>query len=311
MKRTGAIIILLILLILSAGTNTYLYYDNQNSLAEKELELVALRDSLQNELLKMEDSLNLVVSTLQDENAMLVEKVTELEGPNNPRVVAAYREINRLRRQLIQVTTGEGGDIIVGRNNSKVDLSGIRKQLKDAKVKIKDLTAQIDTLIIERDSAVVAREVAINEREALAVENTDLKDRLERGAIPQFGALITSPYDKKKRLESRARKITEFLVTYDMLENPMVTELVDEEVTIRLIDPDGGVLSTNNKRLQDKSKVFSLQESVTFDGALQKVKLRFPPRGRGSLKGKLKKGRYTTELWTRGLLRQKNTFTLK
>ena len=57
-----------------------------------------LLDSLQNELLKMEDSLNLVVSTLQDENAMLVEKVTELEGPNNPRVVAAYREINRLRR---------------------------------------------------------------------------------------------------------------------------------------------------------------------------------------------------------------------
>ena len=63
MKRTGAIIILLILLILSAGTNTYLYYDNQDSLAEKELELVALRDSLQNELLKMEDSLNLVIST--------------------------------------------------------------------------------------------------------------------------------------------------------------------------------------------------------------------------------------------------------
>ena len=38
MKRTGAIIILLILLILSAGTNTYLYYDNQDSLAKKELE---------------------------------------------------------------------------------------------------------------------------------------------------------------------------------------------------------------------------------------------------------------------------------
>ena len=104
MKRTGAIIILLILLILSAGTNTFLYYDNQDSLAKKELELVALRDSLQNELLRMEDSLNMVVATLQDENAQLVEKVLELEGPNNPRVVAAYREINRLRRQLIQVT---------------------------------------------------------------------------------------------------------------------------------------------------------------------------------------------------------------
>lgn len=311
MKRTGAIIILLILLILSAGTNTYLYYDNQDSLAEKELELVALRDSLQNELLKMEDSLNLVVSTLQNENAMLVEKVIELEGPNNPRVVAAYREINRLRRQLIQVTTGEGGDIIVGRNNSNVNLGGIRKQLKDAKIKIKDLTAQIDTLIIERDSAIVAREVAVNEREALAVENTDLKDRIQRGAIPQFGALITSSYNKKKKLVNKSKKVTEFLITFDIENNPLVTEIVEEEVTIRLIDPDGGVLSKNNKRLRDKSQVFTLKESITFDGAHQKVKWKFPPRGRGSLDGKLKKGKYTTELWTRGLLRQKNTFTLR
>ena len=311
MKRTGAIIILLILLILSAGTNTYLYYDNQDSLAEKELELVALRDSLQNELLKMEDSLNLVVSTLQNENAMLVEKVIELEGPNNPRVVAAYREINRLRRQLIQVTTGEGGDIIVGRNNSNVNLGGIRKQLKDAKIKIKDLTAQIDTLIIERDSAIVAGEVAVNEREALAVENTDLKDRIQRGAIPQFGALITSSYNKKKKLVNKSKKVTEFLITFDIENNPLVTEIVEEEVTIRLIDPDGGVLSKNNKRLRDKSQVFTLKESITFDGAHQKVKWKFPPRGRGSLDGKLKKGKYTTELWTRGLLRQTNTFTLR
>ena len=89
----------------------------------------------------------------------------------------------------------------------------------------------------------------------------------------------------------------------------MVTEVVDEEVTIRVIDPDGGVLSTNNKTLKDKSLIFSLRESVTFDGALQKVKWKFP--NRGNLSGKLKKGRYTTELWTRGLLRQKNTFTLR
>ena len=194
---------------------------------------------------------------------------------------------------------------------SKVDLSGIRKQLKDAKVKIKDLTAQIDTLIIERDSAIVAREAAVNEREALAVENTDLKDRIQRGALPQFGALITSSYSKKKKLVSKSKKVKEFLITFDIENNPLVTEIVEEEVTIRLIDPDGGVLSKNNKRLRDKSQVFTLKESITFDGAHQKVKWKFPPRGRGSLDGKLKKGKYTTELWTRGLLRQKNTFTLK
>jgi chromatin segregation and condensation protein Rec8/ScpA/Scc1 (kleisin family) len=146
MKRTGVIIILLILLLLSAGTNTYLYYDNKDSLAKKELEVVALRDSLQRELLRIEDSLNNVVMTLQQENTTLVSKITELEGPSNPRVVAAYSELNRIRRQLIQMTTNEGGgDINVQRNTKDVNLSGIRKQLADAKVKIKDLTAPLDT----------------------------------------------------------------------------------------------------------------------------------------------------------------------
>jgi len=308
MKRTGVIIILLILLLLSAGTNTYLYYDNKDSLAEKELEMVALRDSLQRELLRIEDSLNNVVMTLQEENASLINKVMELEGPDNPRVVAAYREINRLRRQLIQINTGEGGNINIERNTKDVNLKGIRKQLADAKIKIKDLTAQLDTLIIERNQAVADKEVAVNEKEALGMENTDLKERLERGAIPQFGTLITSAYDNKKRVTDKARKINQFLITYDILENPMVTTVVEEEVTIRLIDPDGGVMSLNNKTLRDKSLIFTLKENVSFDGALQKVKLKFPDRG--NLSGKLKKGKYTTELWTRGLLRQKNTFTL-
>jgi len=246
--------------------------------------------------------------TLQEENASLINKVMELEGPDNPRVVAAYREINRLRRQLIQINTGEGGNINIERNTKDVNLKGIRKQLADAKIKIKDLTAQLDTLIIERNQAVADKEVAVNEKEALGMENTDLKERLERGAIPQFGTLITSAYDNKKRVTDKARKINQFLITYDILENPMVTTVVEEEVTIRLIDPDGGVMSLNNKTLRDKSLIFTLKENVSFDGALQKVKWKFPDRG--NLSGKLKKGKYTTELWTRGLLRQKNTFTL-
>jgi hypothetical protein len=309
MKRTGVIIILLILLLLSAGTNTYLYYDNKDSLAKKELEVVALRDSLQRELLRIEDSLNNVVMTLQQENTTLVSKITELEGPNNPRVVAAYSELNRIRRQLIQMTTNEGGgDINVQRNTKDVNLSGIRKQLADAKVKIKDLTAQLDTLVIERNQAVADKEVAVNEKEALGVENTELKERLEKGAIPQFGTLITSAYDDKKKTADKAKKVSQFMITYDILENPMVTAVVEEEVTIRLIDPDGGVMTLNNKTLKDKSLIFTLKENISFDGALQKVKWKFPDRG--NLSGKLKKGKYTTELWTRGLLRQKNTFTL-
>jgi len=309
MKRTGIIVVLIILLILSAGTNTYLYMNSNDAVAKKQLELVAVRDSLQKELLRIEDSLNSVVMSFQMENDSLVNKISELESDKNPKILAAYREINRLRRQLINGVSGGDSDNSGSAGSKNVDLTALRKQLSDAKNRIKELVAQVDSLTTQKNQLVADVEVARNEKEAITAENVELKDRLEKGAMPQFGTLITSAFDDAKKLTTKAKSIDRFTITFDVLENPMVTTVVEEEVTIRLIDPDGGVLSVTNKSLQDKSKVSSLKNSITFDGALQKVKWSFPPKG--TLKGKLKKGKYITELWTRDLLRQKNTFELK
>jgi regulator of replication initiation timing len=273
------------------------------------LELVAVRDSLQKELLRIEDSLNSVVMSFQMENDSLVNKISELESDKNPKILAAYREINRLRRQLINGVSGGDSDNSGSAGSKNVDLTALRKQLSDAKNRIKELVAQVDSLTTQKNQLVADVEVARNEKEAITAENVELKDRLEKGAMPQFGTLITSAFDDAKKLTTKAKSIDRFTITFDVLENPMVTTVVEEEVTIRLIDPDGGVLSVTNKSLQDKSKVSSLKNSITFDGALQKVKWSFPPKG--TLKGKLKKGKYITELWTRDLLRQKNTFELK
>lgn len=309
MKRTGIIVVLIILLILSAGTNTYLYMNSNDAVAKKQLELVAVRDSLQKELLRIEDSLNSVVMSFQMENDSLVNKISELESDKNPKILAAYREINRLRRQLINGVSGTDSDNSGSAGGKNVDLTALRKQLSDAKNRIKELVAQVDSLTTQKNQLVADVEVARNEKEAVTAENVELKDRLEKGAMPQFGTLITSAFDDSRKLTTKAKSIDRFTITFDVLENPMVTTVVEEEVTIRLIDPDGGVLSVTNKSLQDKSKVSSLKNSITFDGALQKVKWSFPPKG--TLKGKLKKGKYITELWTRDLLRQKNTFELK
>lgn len=313
MKRTATIVILVILLLLSAGTNTWLYYNGGPSDAQNQLALAAQKDSLQKELLRMEDSLNSVVASLQTENSSLVTKVSELESDKNPKIMMAYREINRIRRQLVNAGNGGGSSssetTTSSRGGKNGNLDELKRQLAEAQARIKQLTSQIDSLVTQKNQLVIDVEVAKGEKEALQVENGELKLRLEKGAMPQFGTLITSPLEEKRALTTKAKSVDKFNITYDVLENPMVNEVLEEEVTIRLIDPDGGVLSVNNKSLQDKTKVISLKNKITFDGALQKVKWSFPPTG--SLKGKLKKGKYTTELWTRDLLRQKNTFELK
>jgi hypothetical protein len=333
MNRTALTVVLVILLLASLGSNTFLYINKMKS--DKELQnkmaVMKAKDSLQAELIRMEDSLNLVIQTFQNENQTLVLKVEELEGDKNPRVIAAMQEIYRLRREIANGISGDGSGSTAGtdgatakkstKESRKAAKSGkggdgnvedLRKQLEEARAKVAELMALVESLTNEKNEMVMMMNAEKDRAAALESENVDLKDRLDKGARPQFGALlVTGLYDKKGIMTEtmKSKTVDKIRVTFDVLENPMVTQPLEEEVMIRIIDPNGGVLSTTNSKLTDKSKVTSLKQTIQFDGALQKVKWSFPEKG--LLTGKLMKGKYTAELWTRGLMRQKNNFTLE
>ncbi len=333
MNRTALTVVLVILLLASLGSNTFLYINKMKS--DKELQnkmaVMKAKDSLQAELIRMEDSLNLVIQTFQNENQTLVLKVEELEGDKNPRVIAAMQEIYRLRREIANGISGDGSGSTAGidgatakkstKESRKAAKSGkggdgnvedLRKQLEEARAKVAELMALVESLTNEKNEMVMMMNAEKDRAAALESENVDLKDRLDKGARPQFGALlVTGLYDKKGIMTEtmKSKTVDKIRVTFDVLENSMVTQPLEEEVIIRIIDPNGGVLSTTNSKLTDKSKVTSLKQTIQFDGALQKVKWSFPEKG--LLTGKLMKGKYTAELWTRGLMRQKNNFTLE
>lgn len=332
MNRTALTAVLVILLLASLGSNTFLYINKMES--DKELQnkmaVMKSKDSLQDVLNKMEDSLNNVIQTFQNENQTLVLKVEELEGDKNPRVIAAMQEIYRLRREIASGISGEGtstasaGGKTSTKESRKAAKSGktgkgsdanvedLRKQLEETKAKVAELMALIESLTKEKNDYMTHLNAEKDRSATLESENVELKDRLDKGARPQFGALLVAGlYDKKGIISEtmKAKSVEKIRVTFDVLENPMVIEPLEEEVIIRIIDPNGGVLSTTNTKLTDKSKVTSLKNTIQFDGALQKVKWSFPEKG--LLTGKLMKGKYTAELWTRGLMRQKNNFTLE
>jgi len=324
MKRTSAVVILVILLLLFAGTNTFLYLQGTKNgeKSKSELAIMNQKDSLQKELLRLEDSLNNVVKDLQTENQTLTTKVGDLESDKNPKILMAYREINKLRRLLLSNSMSSNNNASSSDNTSmsssgtsnfgtgkKGNLDELRRQLAEAKKRITLLISQIDSLTNQKNKLVADLENETNAKRVFESENIELKQRLEKGAIPQFGTLITMSYNAKGDEVFKASKIDRFKITFDVLENPMVTTPVDEEVTIRILAPNGIVLSSTNKTLQDVSTISTLKQTISFDGALQKVKWSYPG-SKGSLVGKLNKGRYITELWTRGLLRQKNSFEL-
>ncbi len=329
MNRTALTVILIILLLFSIGGNTFLYMEKlgaDEELKEK-LALQLSKDSLNKELNRMEDSLNMVIQTFQDENKTLILKVEELESDKNPKIQAAYAQIYALRRQLADggsssssssTTADYAGPTKSGSSKSSkstgsgnMKVEDLRKQLEEAKRKIAELMAQIEVLTKEKDDYLAQLNNEKSAKAILEAENIDLKDRLDRGARPQFGALLINGLMDKKgmlMLTDKAKTVAKLQINFDVLENPLVTQPIEEEVIIRIIDPNGNVVTTNAK-LTDKSKLASMNNTITFDGGLQKVKWTYPEKG--VLTGKLLKGKYVAELWTRGLMRQKNNFTLE
>lgn len=299
--------ILGVFLALSIGGNAWQYSKgSKDKQAVKDLASIKLlNDTLQMEVLKL-DSLQNLLGTTQAENSQLAGKVDELETTNSD----LKTQISSLMARSRTIVSGASSSGKLSKEDAK-KLSELRAEL-DAKLKeIESLNQRIAQLTSERDGAIADRDAAVERKSNLEAENTDLRDRVARGAFPQYGTLVSIGVQKKDndQVETyKAKNIERFRITFDVLENPLIREPIEEEVTIRIIGPEGEVLSTSNASLTDKNKVFSLKQTIVSDGENNKVKWYFPASG--NLSQKLKKGKYTTELWSRDLLRQKNTFEL-
>jgi len=292
-NRKSGLIIALILLTLSAFSNIYFlteYSSKEDQLAAENL-LFAQKDSLQMELQRMEDSLALVLAQLDDQGGSLVAK-SEL--------MAAQAEIAQLRKQLSMTSVQGSGS----GSKSKI----ISSQLQDAQDQIAELHQQVNAVVRENDHLLNSNDELRERNQLRGAEFEDLESRVNKGKRVYFGSLMTHGFTREGAKTTKANQIRNLSVSCDALENVLITNPIFEEVTIRIIDPNGGILSTTNTSLQSKSDVYSLKESLMFDGSKQKVTFKFPLKG--ELDRKLKKGQYTTELWTGGLLRQKNTFEL-
>jgi hypothetical protein len=139
-----------------------------------------------------------------------------------------------------------------------------------------------------------------------------MKERIGKSAFPQYASLLTTCIDTKSKNQDitiKAKNAHKFNISFTILENPLISASMSEEVTIRIIGPEGEVLSTTNPTLTNKKDVYSLKQEISFDGSAMTEKWAFPQSG--NVDQKLKKGRYTTQLWSRGLLKLSNTFELK
>lgn len=93
--------------------------------------------------------------------------------------------------------------------------------------------------------------------------------------------------------QSTSLKVERLQITFDVLGNKLTDKAVKKDYMVRVMDPDGIVLSNNNTKLSNSDDVYTVKESVTFNGVQQKIKVNFtqtPSYKKGKYKVELKEG---------------------
>lgn len=301
-------------LILSLAGNGYLYSkkaDCDFAIRERN-QIKSSCDSLQIVMQNLSDSL-IILANYKDENGRLTDQLESMEGQNNPRVMELLAEVNRLRGQLNRKTVPAVNTVVSG--GTRPLNAAERKLIEEYKSQILDFQRKINALQADKDSFNIEKEAyckqlnaqTVEEKYACNQENNKLKERILKASAPQFGVLQTTGIESngKQKLETfKAKKVERLKIAFDVLENPLLAAPVNEEVTIRIIDPEGNVVSMSG---DDET----LKQNILVDSDMSgnmKVIMYYPSDK--DLSGKLKKGKYYTELYSRNKIKQKNYFEL-
>jgi vacuolar-type H+-ATPase subunit I/STV1 len=282
----------------SIGGNAYQYTRQMKNdeVANDRAKAIKARDSLQNVLFGLRDSLELVIPALNMENQMMAGKVSELESSNTElrgRELALLSRIKQMQKQLTGMSPAE--------------LDKFKKELEQKNEQIKELQSYIAKVKEERDNNARIAESERQTRSAMEQENNNMRGLVERGKTIQFGPVLTYGVRTVKGAQEetfKAKTVEKLKITFDLIENALVEQPTEQEIKIRVIGPEGEILSKNTSQLIDKSEAYTLRETLVFDGEMHKVKLYYSQPS-------FKKGKYAVELWSDNVIKQKNTFTLE
>lgn len=292
--KKGLTITAIILLLLSVGGNVYQFIDNNNKTTLL-TQRMAENDSLNQEKLWLSqqlDSLQMRLTAIEDERQQLSIYSEELERERDE----LQQTISRLRGQLASA--------------SPEKVRALKQELESLKAKTD--TFEKDMAALKSENAALLEQIAELKasNDNLTGTNKDLTQKVNIAAEPIFGAITAiSGYDKKGKFveSSKAKKIKKLSIEISVTQNPLTNKPVTKEVKVKIIGPEGEILSKtkDNPNLTDKANIFSATRMITFDGKAMSDKFSY------TQEAGYKKGNYKVQLWCDGVLKTSSEFTLE
>lgn len=319
--KKGSLTLFIILFIASLGLSAFLFFKYAKNAAKiqqqnKELtlayEVLNLHaDSLQNELeiaiLELQDEINknLAQEDLKEDlRIQLNAKKSELSS--------AYARIRSLINSGDKPEDGGIASVSSNTNNSSnllnakgqiADLVKLNYQYID---RIERLQNDYATERSKSDSTGYLANQLKNKNDSLKISNLILNEKLSKANTIRISRLNVYPIKEKNGVQeivNKAKKTERLKVSF-LVQAGEASQEVEKELIIRIIAPNGSILTQYIDKLSDIDELFSMIETITYDGSEKSIVYYYDQ------KAKYKPGIYQVEIYNDNMMISQNDFYL-
>jgi len=317
-SKKGSLTLFIILFIASLALSGFLFFKYAKNAAQienqnKELTLAYEALNLHADSLQME--LDKAIQELQNEiNKNLAHG--DLKEDLRTQLNAKKRELNSAYVRIKNLINSGGKDskgVVASNGNNRSNLLNAKGQIGNLVKLNYEYIDRIEQLqndyILEKnksDSTGYLASLLKNKNDSLKVSNIILRDKLSKVNIIRISRLNVYPIRERNGVQenvSKAKKTQRLKVSF-MIQSGEATDEMEKELIIRIIAPNGSVLTQYIDELSDTDELFSMIETMTYDGSEKSIVYYYDQEA------KYKPGIYQIEIYNDDMIISQSDFYL-
>ncbi|MEO6284037.1 MAG: hypothetical protein ABIN80_04735 [Dyadobacter sp.] len=295
---------LAVLLLLNLVLVYFIYHEKQENLAKDEIITAKTEEVL---------SIKTKLDSISEELDVKIAEIQKLGGSVDS-LIALKAQLEKDKKELKNSNTYSAASY-----NKKIknyesvlsekdgEIAKLKQELGVATSKNEELNQKVTGLESEKQQLA---DSVVN----YSVQNKELNDKVNIASALRAESLTVNAVSAKgKEREGgkyKAKRIDKLRVNFKLGENA-VAKQNEKEIFLRILDPDGAVLSdmatgSGSFMMNGRELIYSSKQSVTFNNTGQSVDIFY---GRGGIP--LKDGKYAIEVYSEGFKIGQGDFTVK
>jgi hypothetical protein len=311
--KSRSLRLFIILFLVSLGLSAFIflkYAKNANKVQAQNEELALAYSVLQLDKDSMQVRLNIIQRQLQDrinENLAHFDLKEELRT----QLEAKKRSLLAAHRRITTLINGHKGGKTAGESRQLLEahkeITSLKQNNATYIAKIEQAQKEYkEAQAITQKHALKVGEIGV-QKDSLMIANKALNKKLSTAGSIRIAGLTIEPIRRRKgeqEVIEKARKVERIKMKFTVLGGGL-TEQGEQEIVVRIIAPNGTVLSKNTRRLTNTNDVYTLKNKIQYDGTEKRITYYYQHTAEYA------KGSYRVELYDKNHLLDRRSFSLR